>query len=492
MISLRDYQEEAVQRLRKSVMQHKRSILVATTGAGKTRMALRISQGAAHNGKRIWFIVHRRELCKQTSRAFWDAKLEHGLIMSGKTRSKQPVQIGTVQTAANRMKTTQEKPDIIIFDEAHRSVSSSYMKLIEVCPDAIVIGLTATPQRTDGRGLGEIYRDMVEVKPMRWLIDKGYLSEYKLIAPPVLADFSQVKTKMGDYDQAEMEKVMDRPTITGDAIRVYRQFVDGKRCMVFCVTIAHSEHVCAQYNAAGIKAEHIDGTHSDSEREAALGRFRAGETLVLCTVQLAIEGLDIPSVEAVQLLRPTKSIIVYLQIIGRGLRPEKGKDYCYILDQVSNWQRLGLPDDDREWSLDAKEKGKRKKAEEDELAVSQCKSCYAVFRTGPSACPSCGEPVTPGKSREIEQVDGEVVEIDLEQVRRDRKKEQGAARTLEDLVKLGIRRGLAKPAPWAAITFASRIGQKPSPQLFHASMAIYNAIITNRDIPERASQIGAF
>jgi DNA repair protein RadD len=475
MISLRDYQESAVARLRTSVMQHKRSILVATTGAGKTRMALRIIQGAVLNGKVIWFVVHRRELCNQTSRAFWEAKLEHGMIMSGRVQSNMQAQVGTILTAANRVETIKRKPDIIIIDEAHRSVSSSYMRLLDACPDAIVIGLTATPQRTDGRGLGEIYNDLVEVEPMRWLMDNGFLCDYKLIAPPSSLDMSGVKTKMGDYDIAETEKAIDRPSITGDAIKVYRQYVDGKRCMVFCVTIKHSQHVCDQYNAAGIPAEHIDGTHSDAEREGALSRFRSGQTLILTTVQLAIEGLDIPAVEAVQLLRPTKSVIVYLQIIGRGLRPEPGKTHLYILDQVRNWEFHGLPDDEREWSLDSSKKRAKKKEDEPDIKVKQCGHCWAVFKPGPDKCPNCGAPVV-NAPRMIEQIEGEVVEIDVTAVRRERKQEQGQARTLNDLIALGIRRGMQKPAQWAAITVAARAGQKPTAQAFRAADEIYREL----------------
>jgi DNA repair protein RadD len=475
MISLRDYQESAVARLRTSVMQHKRSILVATTGAGKTRMALRIIQGAVLNGKVIWFVVHRRELCNQTSRAFWEAKLEHGMIMSGRVQSNMQAQVGTILTAANRVETIKRKPDIIIIDEAHRSVSSSYMRLLGACPDAIVIGLTATPQRTDGRGLGEIYNDLVEVEPMRWLMDNGFLCDYKLIAPPSSLDMSGVKTKMGDYDIAETEKAIDRPSITGDAIKVYRQYVDGKRCMVFCVTIKHSQHVCDQYNAAGIPAEHIDGTHSDAEREGALSRFRSGQTLILTTVQLAIEGLDIPAVEAVQLLRPTKSVIVYLQIIGRGLRPEPGKTHLYILDQVRNWEFHGLPDDEREWSLDSSKKRAKKKEDEPDIKVKQCGHCWAVFKPGPDKCPNCGAPVV-NAPRMIEQIEGEVVEIDVTAVRRERKQEQGQARTLNDLIALGIRRGMQKPAQWAAITVAARAGQKPTAQAFRAADEIYRGL----------------
>ena len=485
MIDLRDYQLSGVGRLRESIQKHKRSILVSPTGSGKTRMAIRIMQGAVQQNHRCWFIVHRRELCKQTSRALWDAKLTHGMIMSGKGSSPTLAQVGTVLTAANRIKNLppDQRPKVIIFDEAHRSVSSAYQKIVEACPDAYVIGLTATPQRTDGRGLCDLYNDLVEVQDMAWLIDNGYLSKYRLIAPADDIDLSGVKTVAGDYDTGQLDEVMDQRHITGDAIQAYREYANGKRCMVFCVSIKHSKHVCDQYNAAGIKAEHVDGNHSDTEREEILGRFQRGETLVLCSVQLAVEGLDIPAVEAVQQLRPTKSIIVYLQLIGRGLRIEPGKTELIILDQVNNWKRpgFGLPCDPRNWSLEGKPKGKRKKQDEEEnVNIQQCLQplCYAVFRKGPSFCPNCGAELS-GAGREIKQIEGRLSEVDIQAARKEIKREQGRAREIEDLVSVGVGRNMKNPAAWAAITYAARQGRKPTPAEFARAKSEYIRLTTH-------------
>jgi superfamily II DNA or RNA helicase len=249
--------------------------------------------------------------------------------------------------------------------------------------------------------------------------------------------------------------------------------------MVFCVSIAHSEHTCAQYNAAGIQAEHIDGTNSDKEREDALERFRAGHTLVLCTVQLAIEGLDIPAVEAVQQLRPTQSVIVYLQLIGRGLRPEQGKAELVILDQVNNWKRHGLPDDVREWSLDGRKKRKRSTRDEDpELQIQQCKQCFHIFKRGVSECPNCGAEIEV-TGRKIEQVEGQLAEVDLDAARRERGREQAKARGLVDLVSVGVSRGMKNPAAWAAIVNASRQGRKPTPIEFKEASVIYERITSS-------------
>lgn len=495
MISLYDHQEEAVAALRDVVRVKKRALLVAPTGTGKTRMALRIIQGAISIGHRCWFIVHRRELCRQTSNSFWQHKLSHGMIMAGKARSPLLAQVGTVITAANRIERMppDQRPRVIIFDEAHRSVSVSYQKIINACPDAYIIGLTATPQRTDGRGLGELYSDMVQCKDMAWLIEAGFLSPYRLIAPVDGPDLAGVRTLGGDYDTEQVAAVMNKPSITGDAIAAYKQYASGKRCMVFCASIKHSESVCAQYNAAGIPAEHIDGTYSDTEREAALNRFRAGQTLVLCTVQLAIEGLDIPAVEAVQQLRPTQSIIVYLQLIGRGLRVEPGKQELIILDQVSNWRRHGLPDDPREWTLEGRKKRKRGSREDDQgtLTTVQCKSCYHVQRKGPATCARCGSEL-PVQSREIDQKDGVLAEIDLAQARKQTRVEQGRARGLSDLVRLGIQRGMKSPAYWAAHVYYGRMGIVPSRAELTEAKAIEQEMRYARIPNSGAHTAGAF
>jgi len=398
--------------------------------------------------------------------------------MSGKTRSPSLVQVGTVITAANYIGQLKPemRPKVIIFDEAHRSVSSSYQRIIAECPDAYIIGLTATPERTDGRGLGSVYNDLVEVQSMAWLIANGFLSKYRLIAPATDLNLSGVRTVKGDYDEKQVEAIIDRPTITGNAIAADRELANGKRCMVFCVSIKHSEHTCEQYNAAGIRAEHIDGTNTDAEREAALERFRSGETLVLCSVQLAIEGLDIPAVEAVQQLRPTQSIIVYLQLIGRGLRPEEGKRELIILDQVNNWRRHGLPCDEREWSLSGRATRNRANRDEDpDIKIQQCYKCYHVFKKGLSACPNCGE-VVEITGRQIEEVDGKLSEIDIALAKRETRVQQGSARTLSELVALGIQRGMNKPAAWAAIISAQRQGRKPTPADFKEARDAYDRL----------------
>lgn len=460
-MKLRPYQERLIDETREQLRKHKRVLMQAPTGAGKTAITVFMMGRAADAGKRSVFCVHQNELLSQTSRALWKQRLEHGMIASTKRRSLLPAQVASVQTWVRRLD-LYEEPDLIIIDECHRSASSTYQKILEAYPNAKVIGLTATPQRTDGKGLDDTYTAIVQGPSIRQLIDAGYLCDYEIFAPPSTLDLSALKTRMGDYDKRELEQTMDKPTITGDAVATYRKHAQGKRCVVMCVSIRHAEHVMESYKASGVPAEMIEGSMTNKERELILDRFRAGKTLVICNVQLLIEGVDIPSIEVVQWLRPTQSLIVWMQGNGRGLRPSDDKEKLLILDQVGNWAKHGLPDDDREWSLQGRKKGKRKKDDEPDVNVQQCKHCFHIFRPGPDTCPACGKPVERKKKAELEVVDGDLEKIDLEAERKSKKMEQGASRDLRDLVALGVRRGMKNPSGWAVHVYCARSGRKPA------------------------------
>lgn len=474
-MKLRPYQERLIEDTRHALRRNHSVLMQAPTGAGKTAITVYMMGRAAENGKRAFFLVHQNELLGQTSRALWEQKLEHGVIASGKRVSKLPAQVASVQTLVNRLE-QYEPPDLIIIDECHRSSANTYQRILDAYPNAMVIGLTATPQRTDGKGLNDTYSEMVQGPTIRQLINAGFLCDYEIYAPPNVLDVSSIKTKMGDYDKAQLTEAVDKPTITGDAVATYRKRAHGKRCVVMCISIAHAEHVCASYMAASVPAELIEGKMTNAERELTLNRFRSGETLVICNVQLLIEGVDIPSIEVVQWLRPTQSIIVWLQGNGRGLRPSEGKERLIILDQVGNWTKHGLPDDDREWSLEGKKGRKKKDTEEPDVFVQQCKACFHVFRPGVDICPGCGAPVERKKKPEIQVVDGDIEKIDIDAERKRKRVEQGKSRTLADLVALGARRQLRKPAEWACATLAAREGRKPTPAMYAEARQILRGI----------------
>ena len=465
-MKLRPYQEDLIDKTRQALLRNKRVLMQAPTGAGKTAITVYMMSRAAEAGKTSVMAVHQNELLTQTSKALWAGKLEHGMIASGRTRSYMAAQVASVQTWVRRMDQYSE-PDLIIIDECHRSAASTYQKILEEYPNAMVIGLTATPSRTDGKGLDGTYQELVQGPTIRQLIDAGYLCDYEIFAPPSPLDLSDVKTKMGDFDKKQLEHEVDKPTITGDAVATYKKHANGKRAAVMCVSIRHAEHVMESYNAAGIPAEMLEGKMTNKEREAVINRLRSGETLVVTAVNLLIEGLDVPSLEVIQWLRPTQSLIVFMQGNGRGFRVSDGKEKLIILDQVGNWKRHGLPDDDREWTLEGRKKGKKRKPDEEaDVSIQQCKHCFHIFRPGVAVCPSCGRPVEVRQKAEIEVVDGELERIDVTALRKQAKQEQGAARDLVDLVKLGQRRGMKNAAIWAAHVHCSRQGRKATPEDF--------------------------
>jgi DNA repair protein RadD len=471
-MKLRPYQMELIDKTRQALRAKRHVLLQAPTGSGKTAITVYMMGRAAEQGKTAWFLVHQNELLDQTSRALWAQKLEHGLIASGKRKSNLPAQVGSVQTLVRRMDRYSE-PDLIIIDECHRSASATYQRIIEEYPNALVIGLTATPQRTDGKGLSHTYGAMVQGPTIRQLIDAGYLCDYEIFAPPSALDLSEVKTKMGDFDKKQLEQEVDKPTITGDAVATYRKHADGKRAAVMCVSIRHAEHVRDSYLAAGVPAEMLEGKMTNKERESVINRLRTGETLIVTAVNLLIEGLDVPNIEVIQWLRPTQSLIVFMQGNGRGFRVADGKEKLIILDQVANYKRHGLPDDDREWSLEGKKKSRKpKEDEEGDVNIQQCKHCFHIFRPGVAACPSCGQPVVVREKADIEVVDGELERIDVTALRKQAKQEQGQARDLKELVQLGQRRGMKNAAIWAAHVYAARSGRKATAEDFSTAKRV--------------------
>ena len=407
-IVLRDYQDSAVAEIRESYRAGNRSVLfVMATGSGKTVAFSYIVAASQRLGKRCLVLVHRRELVEQASRTFDSFGIEHGLIMSGRSRNLLPVQIAMVGTVVRRLDKI-AAPDFIVVDEAHHALAATYRKIIDAYPAAKILGVTATPQRTDGAGLGDVFGSMVVGPSMRSLIEREALAPYSLFGPPAKVDLSGVKTVRGDYDQKQLAREMDKATVTGDAVEHYRRIVGDGLALAFCVGREHAEHVAEAFRLAGIPAERIDGSMHIAEREAILGRFESGETRVMTSADLISEGFDVPAVEAAILLRPTQSVILYLQQVGRALRPSPGKEKAYIIDHVGNFRLHGFPDDEREWSLEGRKKGERR--ELGKIPVTTCKACFAAYRPHLPTCPHCGA-ARETEGRTLEYVDGKLVEI---------------------------------------------------------------------------------
>lgn len=447
-MQLRPYQQSNLDEIRAHLRAGLRSVLwQLPTGGGKTLGAAFMLRTAAERGRRSWFVVHRRELVQQSRLAFQSADVPHGVIAQGfDMHLGQPVQIVSVQTALRRLDRL-PAPDMLVLDEAHHCPAGSWRTLTERFAAAVRIGLSATPERLDGKGLAEYFQAMVRGPSVQELIAGGYLSRYRLYAP-AQPDTSSLHTRAGDYAKDEVAELMDRPRIVGDAVDHYLKYARGRRALVFAVSIQASVRIVEAFNAAGVPAEHVDGDTPTETRDAAMQRLRDGATLVLSNVDLFGEGVDVPTVEAVVLLRPTQSLALYLQQVGRGLRAAEGKDRCVILDHAGNSRRHGLPDDDRDWTLEGR-RGRAQAGDSDSVApIRQCPSCFAINRATAKVCTECGEPF-PVDARTVAEVDGELAEVDPEVVRKQARREQGRAGSLEALIQLGQQRGYKNPRAWA-------------------------------------------
>lgn len=460
MFKLHDFQTDIINEARIALRTHDSVLIQSPTGSGKTVLSADMSGSASRKKKRTFFICHRAELIDQTAITFDKVGIKYGFVAAGyRPDPFQHVQICSIDTLKSRIDKI-EPPDFCIWDECHHLAASGWSKVHGLYSSAKHVGLTATPERLDGKGLGAWFTHMVKGPSPAWLIENGFLSDYKAFTPSA-PDLAGVHKRMGDYAKGELADAMDRNTITGDVISHYLRLARGKKAIVFCVNIQHSQHVAEQFKAAGLMAVHVDGKTPKPDRRAAFDGLRNGSIDVICNVDIAGEGVDVPAIEASILLRPTQSMSLHLQQVGRALRVVPGKKHAIILDHAGNLARHGLPDEEREWSLEGnagKKKGKKDEVEEE--TIRQCPKCYHVHKPMPM-CPGCGH-IYVIKERKLEQVDGELVEIDKEAIKRQRKKEQGNAYSLDDLIKLGVQRGYKNPSTWAAHIWTAREAKKRS------------------------------
>lgn len=457
MITLRDYQAEAVEKIREKFRAGKAPVLfVLPTGGGKTFTFSYIASNAAQKGNRVCIIVHRKELLLQASESLHTLKIEHGIISPHFTPDpRQLVQVASVDTLVRRMERRKYHFDLLIFDEAHHVVTGNkWGRVFEELGRPSTLGVTATAVRTDGKGLGAhasgVFRSMVVGPSSPDLISRGML-----VAPEVYTSLEPLdltglrKDKHGEYARAALAERVDRPVITGSAVEHYKRICPGAKAIVFCTNIAHAKHVRDQFRDAGYRFELLVGapTMSDHERNAVNRKLRSGEIHGACTVDLVSEGYDLPDLECCIMLRPTESEGLFLQQVGRIMRPSEGKRGCWLLDHAGNigaWadgeykRKHGLPTEDREWTLDGRKKRAKKNDDGDTIAIVQCPKCAFVHEDAPH-CPACGYVYSRERSGPM-ITDGELKKItpEMEAAMRTRKRmEQGQAQTVEDFKKLG-------------------------------------------------------
>jgi DNA repair protein RadD len=397
MTLLRPYQTDIAAEFEHHVERGDRSILlVAPTGSGKTVVAAAIIAGTQ---RRVLAIAHRREIVNQTSDKLTARDVAHGIIQAGDEKKLRPmvsVQVASIQTlharAIRSSSMLMPLADLLIIDEAHHACAMTYKKVIEAYPNAIILGLTATPCRGDGRGLGGIFKTMIECPQVPDLIEQGYLVKSRVYAP-VDPDLRGVRTEKGDYVESQLAERMDRDKLVGDIVTHWHKYGERRKTVAFACSVGHSIHIRDEFVKAGVRAEQVDGSTPIDERAAILGHLASGETEVVTNCMVLTEGFDLPDMGCIILARPTKKMGLFRQMIGRGLRPAEGKSDVVILDHSGAVFRHGLPEDRVAWTLSpdlratAPEHTKRQSSRDSKLL--ECSQC-STLRIGGLPCPNCG------------------------------------------------------------------------------------------------------
>lgn len=438
---LRDYQQDSLARIFSSIAGgHRRPLVVAPCGAGKSFI---FAELARRTRGEVLVLVHRNELKQQHMELF------DSLGISAR--------VETYQTEYRRLGSN-PRPRLLIVDEAHLSRSKTWQQIIEYY-DTYTTGFSATPVRMDGKPLGDIFNDLVTGVDTRWLIEHHYLAPYEYYAPTTV-DTSGVRVSCGDYVISDLEQLMTERCIYGDIVENYQRFAAGERTIAYCVSVRHARSVAEAFRAAGIRAEALSAETPARERKRIIDGFRAGEITILCNCTLLSEGISINEVSCVMLLRPTESVALGIQQMMRCMRYLPGKT-AKIVDMVGNYLRVGLPDEEREWSLSEPVRKRRELSSEGNFYVRTCPECYMAFATAPK-CPFCGTeyPLHPREIQAKQEI--ELARITAEEAARvnEAKKsariEQGRAQSFEELVKLGRSRGYKNPAFWAAQVMRGR------------------------------------
>jgi DNA repair protein RadD len=422
-MELREYQANVISRVRDlmAITGKRRVVLQAACGAGKTIIAAEFTRAALEKGSNILFLVNRRDLVKQTVDKFTEYGLgdEIGVIMSGEQASLTcPIQIASLQTYVRRLKLDElewnawfHRADLVIYDECHSCNAKTYREVIDLYQDKYIIGLSATPCRSDGTGLGEVFDGIVQCVPIGNLIEQGHLVPMVYYAPST-PDLTKLRTVAGDYEQKELGNRVDKPKLIGDIFENWARVAGGRQTVIFAVNVKHSLHIKEHFEREGVKVEHIDAHTKDEDRVGIYSRFETGETQVLTNVGIATEGSDFPFVSCIVVARPTKSLGRWIQMAGRGMRPSDGKENCIILDHSGCVAEHGFVDEDIDWSLDGKKPAFKKRVPKEKIKkIMTCEGCKATFY-GPK-CPECGMEVA-FYGRKVAAIEAELEEINRE------------------------------------------------------------------------------
>jgi DNA repair protein RadD len=383
---LRPYQRDVIAEFDRTREHKRRIILVAPTGAGKTVIGADIIRSYVRRAKSVLVLAHRREIIAQTSGKLRAAEVSHGIIQAGfHGRPLELVQVASIQTLWARAihRGTMDLPpvDLLVVDECHHTPAGTYRKIIDAYPNATLLGLTATPCRGDGRGLGGIFETIIECPQVAQLIEQGHLVRTRVYAP-VDPDLRGVKVQAGDYVETQLAERMDRPKLIGDIVTHWHKFSERRKTVAFACSVAHSIHIRDEFVKSGVRAEHIDGATPKAERDASLERLANGEIELVSNCMVLTEGWDLPAVGCCILARPTKKMGLYRQMIGRVLRPAGGKPDAIILDHSGAVYRHGFAEDRVDWTLSPDRRAKspthKQRCTEHSSRLLECTQCGAI------------------------------------------------------------------------------------------------------------------
>lgn len=426
-MQLREYQTTALKQIKNSLEKgYTAPLLVLPTGSGKTVIFSELARDFINFGKKVLILVHRRELIKQACQKLDDINVKYGIISAGFKRAgykdDHNLQVASVYTLYRNLHNELFEPDVIIFDEAHHVAAGTWVKIVKRYNQALKIGVTATPIRLDNKPLGKFFDHLIKGVQVKDLVDKNYLCDHKVFAGNIRPDLSKLKFKRGDYKKQDIKEIMDQPFIIGDAVEQYKKHLLNKPAIAFCVDIDHAKKVHNQFIKQGVKAEILTGEMKMNQRDIVLENLRNRKTDVIISVDIISEGTDLPCVTGAILLRPTNSEALYMQQIGRILRPEENKT-AIVLDHVGNTYRHDFIDIEKNWVLEEDDESVKPKGKP--IFVT-CKECNFIYKPQ-KACPNCGHETS---KKELIAVEGQ-----LQEIKRELDKDP---RTIKDNYKLSV------------------------------------------------------
>ena len=359
-----------------------------------------IARRATDKGNRVLFFVHRKEIVDQVVSTF----KAQGVNMS-------LAKIGMVQTITRHV--DKLKPPAIIFvDEAHHVLAKSYRRILDNFPNALKLLFTATPYRLNGEGFEEVADDLILGNSIKQLIKDGFLAPVDYYAPAQL-DVSQLKTKRnGEFDEKSIAEAF-KPKVYGNAVKTFKKLGGNKQAIAYTYNVASAERLANELNGNGVVAKAVSGKTPKDERDSIINDYRNGKIQVVTNAELFTEGLDLPNVDVVIMLRPTQSLSLYLQFAMRCMNPRKGKT-AIIIDHVGNVNRFGLPTEPHHWKLEGNKKEKSNHSRDEIKPVTTCPECFATFYRKGDNCPFCGADLVEEKELEV------VEDAKLEKVKEER------------------------------------------------------------------------